>query len=98
MNTVAQELYEDEQWQENILEPPQILGVDELSHRGILIRLIIKTLPLQQWAVAREFRRRLKNTFDHQGISVGIPQQKMYFNNDSSQNYYQDFPLATVGK
>jgi small conductance mechanosensitive channel len=99
MNTVAQELYQDEHWRGMILEAPEILGVDELSHKGILIRLIIKTLPLQQWTVAREFRRRLKNTFDEQGISVGIPQQKMYFNNnESSPNYYQDFPLATVGK
>lgn len=76
---VAQQLYGDSQWQENILEAPEILGIDNISHTGILIRLIIKTQPLQQWPVAREFRRRLKKAFDEQGIEVGIPQQMMYF-------------------
>ncbi|MGB5635441.1 MAG: mechanosensitive ion channel family protein [Waterburya sp.] len=76
---VAQQLYGDPQWQENILEAPEILGIENISHTGILIRLIIKTQPLQQWPVAREFRRRLKKEFDQQGIEVGIPQQMMYF-------------------
>ncbi|MGK7932893.1 MAG: mechanosensitive ion channel family protein, partial [Microcystaceae cyanobacterium] len=58
-----------------ILEAPEILGIDEISHTGILIRLIIKTQPLEQWSVAREFRLRLKEAFDEQGIEVGIPRQ-----------------------
>ncbi len=41
----------------------------------ILIRLLIKNQPLQQWPVGREFRRRLKKAFDEQGIKIGIPQQ-----------------------
>lgn len=95
---VGQELYEDPQWQEPILEAPEILGVDEISHKGILIRLLIKTQPLQQWSVAREFRRRLKNVFDQQGIKVGIPQQKMYINDTSFNHDQPDFPLARLGK
>ena len=72
---IAQQLYQDPQWQEMILETPEILGVEHISHSGILIRLIIKTQPLQQWPVARELRRRLKNAFDEQGIKIGIPQR-----------------------
>ena len=83
IEAVAQQLYCDPQWQEQILEPPEILGVDNISHRGILIRLIIKTQPLQQWPVAREFRRRLKKVFDKEGIVIGIPQQMMYVNQPS---------------
>ncbi|MDJ0575609.1 MAG: mechanosensitive ion channel family protein [Xenococcaceae cyanobacterium MO_234.B1] len=78
IEAVAQQLYRDPQWQEQILEAPEILGIDNISHTGILIRLIIKTQPLQQWPVGREFRRRLKKAFDEQGIEVGIPQQVMY--------------------
>ena len=77
MEAVGQDLYRDPQWQELILEAPEILGVDNIAHTGILIRLIIKTQPLQQWSVAREYRRRLKKVLDQQGIRVGIPQRQM---------------------
>ncbi|MGF1492238.1 MAG: mechanosensitive ion channel family protein [Microcoleaceae cyanobacterium] len=77
MEAVAREIYCDPQWQDRILEPPEMLGVDQIAHTGILIRLLMKTQPLQQWPVAREFRRRLKKAFDKQGIVVGIPQQIM---------------------
>ncbi|WP_216900856.1 mechanosensitive ion channel family protein [Synechococcus sp. CCY 9618] len=73
MDSVAQQLYGDPAWSELILEPPEVLGVDEISHTGVLIRVLIKTKPLQQWLVAREYRRRLKSAFDAEGISVGIP-------------------------
>ena len=42
--------------------------------------LNIKTEPLEQWSVAREFRYRLKRAFDEQGIHVGNPQQRMVLN------------------
>ena len=81
IEAIAQQLYRDPQWQELILEAPEILGIDKISHTGILIRLLIKTQPLQQWSVGREFRRRLKKAFDEQGIKIGIPQQiEMYVN------------------
>ncbi len=75
IEATAQQLYQDPQWQEMILEAPEILGIDKISHSGILIRLLIKTQPLQQWPVGRELRRRLKKAFDEQGIEIGIPQQ-----------------------
>ena len=87
IEAIAQQLYRDPQWQEQILEAPEILGIDNISHRGILIRLLIKTQPLQQWSVGREFRRRLKKAFDEQGIQVGIPQQMMYVGLSTGQNF-----------
>ena len=72
---ISQQLYRDPQWQEQILEEPEVLGIENISHTGILIRLLIKTQPLQQWSVARELRLRLKKEFDKQGIEVGIPRQ-----------------------
>ena len=86
IEVVAQKLYRDPQWQEQILEAPEILGIDNISHTGVLIRLIIKTQPLEQWSVAREFRRRLKKALDKQGIKVGIPQQMMYFSDNFAKS------------
>ena len=78
MLDVASSLSRDAQWKEAILEAPEMLGVERIAHTGILIRLLIKTQPLQQWPVARELRRRLKKAFDEKGIDVGIPQQIEY--------------------
>lgn len=60
-------------WQELIFEPPTILEVDEFSENHLTVRLLIKTKPLQQWNVGREYRRCLKNAFDRAGISMPLP-------------------------
>ena len=74
---VAKNITEDSVWQERIWEFPNILGVEQFSDRGILIRVWIKTEPLQQWDVAREFRRRVKIAFDRAGIPIPLPQQQI---------------------
>jgi small conductance mechanosensitive channel len=81
VNQVSEYLYYDRNWRSLILESPQVLGVDQISHSGIVIRIWIKTQPMQQWSVARELRRRLKNRFDREGIRIGIPQQSLWFEN-----------------
>ncbi len=82
VNQVSEYLYYDRNWRPLILEAPQVLGVDQISHSGLVIRIWIKTQPMQQWSVARELRRRLKNRFDREGIRIGIPQQSLWFEND----------------
>ncbi|NEP16433.1 MAG: mechanosensitive ion channel family protein [Leptolyngbya sp. SIO4C1] len=74
---VAEHLRCDPQWCELILEPPLLLGVDQLDHAGSTVRIWIKTAPLKQWDVAREYRRRLKIAFDRADIEIGIPQQSL---------------------
>lgn len=84
LEQVGQQLYDDPEWSDRIIEVPLLLGIDELAHQGITLRVWIKTAPLQQWAVGREYRRRLKLTFDRLGISIGIPQQYISFKSDSN--------------
>jgi small conductance mechanosensitive channel len=78
---VGQQMFSDRDWNGKILEQPDVLGVDKIEHTGILIRVWIKTQPLQQWSVGREFRRRLKNAFDQAGVAIGVPQQSLWFSN-----------------
>ena len=78
---VAQHMYSEPEWHKLIIEPPELLGIEQLTHSGILIRLWIKTQPLQQWKVGREFRRRLKRAFDREGIPIGMPQQSLAVKN-----------------
>ncbi len=81
IKNAASQMNGDPHWQAQILESPQILGVDDFGSRGVIIRVWIKTLPLKQWDVAREFRRRLKVAFDEAGIPIPLPQQEVWFNN-----------------
>ena len=80
INNVAQEMTRDGHWREQILDKPEVLGVDDFGSRGVTIRVWIKTQPLKQWEVAREFRRRLKGALDDAGISIPLPQQEVWFN------------------
>jgi len=65
----------DPEWQSIILDTQELLGVEQISHTGIMIRIWIKTTPQNQWETARELRRRLKIAFDRHYILIGTPQQ-----------------------
>ncbi len=75
----------DSEWQELILEPPKVLGVDAFGENSITIRLLIQTQPLKKWEVGREFRRRLKQVFDEEKISMPFPQQSIWFKNSMQE-------------
>ena len=72
---VAEKMRNDPEWQDTILEPATILGVDQIAHTGITIKVWLKTQPIKQWAVGRELRLRIKQAFDEAGIAPGVPQQ-----------------------
>ncbi|HEY9860532.1 MAG TPA: mechanosensitive ion channel family protein [Candidatus Obscuribacterales bacterium] len=76
---VGETMYSDREWRAKMPEAPEVLGIDELDHAGILIRVWLKTQPLQQWKVGREFRRRLKYALDEADIAIGSPQQSLWF-------------------
>ena len=77
IEATALEMSQDPQWQWQIVETPQMMGIDDFSDRGVIVRIWIKTLPMRQWSVAREYRLRLKLAFDKAGISIAVPQQNI---------------------
>jgi len=77
IETTAMEMSRDPQWRWQILEAPKIMGVDDFSDRGLIIKIWIKTQPAKQWMVAREFRLRLKLAFDKAGILIPVSQQNI---------------------
>ena len=87
IETVGSQMNQEIQWQSQILEPPQVLGIDQFGDRGLIIRVWIKTQPLKQWDVAREFRRRLKVALDQAEISISVPQQAIWVNDDHLLNF-----------
>ncbi|MBR9988180.1 MAG: mechanosensitive ion channel family protein [Gemmatimonadetes bacterium] len=74
-----QEFYADPEWRGLLLEEPSVPGIDDMADSAIIIRVMAKTLPLKQWDVARELRRRIKNRFDREGIEIPFPHTTMYW-------------------
>ncbi|NNF11504.1 MAG: mechanosensitive ion channel family protein [Acidimicrobiia bacterium] len=61
-----------------ILEEPEIWGVEDLGESAVLIRLVVKTEPGEQWATSREIRRRVKLAFQQEGIVIPFPQRMVW--------------------
>jgi moderate conductance mechanosensitive channel len=78
LNQTGKELQSDPKFAPMILAPLEVLGVDDFAESQVTIKIRIKTLPLQQWAVGRELRRRIKNTFDVRNIEMPFPHLSVY--------------------
>jgi moderate conductance mechanosensitive channel len=70
MRRVAEELRQDPAHGPLIIEPIEIFGVDAFKESSVVIKARLKTLPIQQWTVGREYRRRLLLAFDAEGIEL----------------------------
>jgi len=62
-----------------MIEEPEIFGVDKFDSSAVVIKGRIKTKPIRQWQVGREFLRRVKHAFDENGIEIPFPHQTIYF-------------------
>jgi moderate conductance mechanosensitive channel len=75
MLEVASQLKDDEKFGPLILEQPEVWGIEAMTQDSVVVRLAVRTQPLQQWTVARELRRRIKEAFAAQGVDVPLPQR-----------------------
>src|SRR3954469_13246944 len=71
-------------WDEDghVLEEPEVWGVEALGAHGVVIRLVVKTTPSEQYRVSRLLRERLKVAFDEEGIEIPFPQQTIWHRSD----------------
>ncbi|WP_238992979.1 mechanosensitive ion channel family protein [Jiangella aurantiaca] len=72
LEDLVADLAAEDHWDELILEPPEVWGVEDLTPDGVLIRVVMKTKPLEQWAVARELRERIKRRFDAERLTLPV--------------------------
>ncbi len=73
LREVAHGLWDDEDYNKMVIEEPEVWGVQDLTPDSILVRVVMKTAPLEQWAVAREMRERIKARFDMEGMELARP-------------------------
>jgi moderate conductance mechanosensitive channel len=79
MKQVADGMMEDEDFKDNILEPMEIFGLDSFGDSALVVKGRIKTKPIQQWTIGREYRKRLKEVFDENNIEIPFPHQTIYW-------------------
>ncbi|CAA9345298.1 MAG: Potassium efflux system KefA protein / Small-conductance mechanosensitive channel [uncultured Gemmatimonadetes bacterium] len=84
MRDEGRKLWEDPQWRPLMLEEAQVPGIESFGESGVNVRMWLKVLPLKQWDVAREVRRRLKYRFDAEGIEIPFPHQTVYWGEGQS--------------
>ena len=70
---VADSVWNDPDWHGEILEEPEVWGVERLGPDAIVIRLVVKTKPAEQFTVMRELRRRLLEAFAAEGVELPDP-------------------------
>ena len=75
LRDVGAKLQADPKFGPLILEPIEILGVDAFADWSVMLKLRIKTMPLKQWDVGRELRKRIKKAFDENGIEMPFPER-----------------------
>jgi small conductance mechanosensitive channel len=78
LKDTAHAVWEDPEYHADILEEPEVWGVERWDPDGVVVRVVLKTAPLQQWSVAREMRERIKDRFDSEGIEIPLPQRMVW--------------------
>jgi len=79
MRAVGAELRADEQFGPLMVDDVEVFGVDDFADSAVMIKGRLRTKPIKQWDVGREYRRRLKKAFDREGIEIPFPHRSIYF-------------------
>lgn len=93
LREIADEMMRDPKYGPYILEPLDVLGVDSFADSAVMIKVRIKTAPVQQWMVGREMNRRIKKRFDELGIEIPFPHRTLHFG-DASKPFPLDLSQA----
>ncbi len=80
---VASDMAQEDTYADDILDVPEIWGVQALNDSSVDIRLVVKTRPGRQWAIARELRRRIKVAFDAASVEIPFPQRTVWLRTEA---------------
>lgn len=79
---LAEAMRKEPEWHAKILEPLEVIGIEQIAAAGVVIRVRFKTLAGAQWGVKREFFRRMKVCFDERGIVIPFAQTMLIERDD----------------
>ena len=79
LKDLAQQLAKEENFQGTVMADPIILGVDSVKGSEVIYPVIFRTKANMQWDVSREYRRRVKMSFEQQHILPGDPLRVFHY-------------------
>lgn len=79
MQEVGDEMFADDEFKVKMLDTIEVSGLNNFGESALEIRGRIRTKPGQQWGVGREYRKRLKETFDKHNIEIPFPHHTIYW-------------------
>jgi moderate conductance mechanosensitive channel len=79
LQEIDTEMRADPAFAPDMLEPIEILGVERFADSAVIVRARLKTKPIRQWTVGREFNRRMKKLFDARDIEIPFPHHTIYW-------------------
>jgi len=77
LREIVAEMRKEPRWSSEIRDDLEVMGIDKFADSAVVIKARIRCGPFGRWAVAREFRRRMKVRFDEHGIEIPFPHQKL---------------------
>ena len=83
LKQTADELWRDEEYGPDIIDEPEVWGLERFGPSELVLRMVIKVQPARQWAVNRELRVRIKRAFDEAGIEIPFQQRTVWLRDDS---------------
>lgn len=78
INRTGREMAEDPAYRDLFITPPKFLRVNDFASSAIIVKILADTLPLRQWELTGELRKRLKIAFDREGIEIPFPQMVVH--------------------
>ena len=81
---VASDMSHEEAYHDAFLGEPEMWGVQDLGTDSVVLRLVIKTRPGEQWAITRELRRRIKMAFDVAEVEIPFPQRTLWLRTEQA--------------
>lgn len=82
VNEIATTMATEPDWAVEILEPPEVWGIESFTAEGYVVRLVVKTRPASQFGVMRELRIRLKAAFDNSGVQLPATRREFWIHTE----------------
>ena len=86
LKEVGDEMAAEPEYSTVITAPLEVLGVQDFGDSAVVIRVRFTTATMQQWSVARAYRRRVKMAFDAKGIEIPFPHRTVYLGEGAPMN------------
>lgn len=97
LKRVGKSIEEDEHFGQLLEGTFEYPGVEGLADSAVLIRMMVKTRPLEQWNVMRELRRRIKHAFDAEGIEIPFPHMTVYMGDEATNQRLRILTESATG-